>query len=419
MTELTVGRVVQGLQARYTVERALGAGGFGMTYLARRGDGEAVVLKQLRLARMTDWKALELFEREARVLAALSHPGIPKLYEFFALDGESPRAPAALYSSVAGPSPAAPPSPSLSLVIAQAYVEGRSLQAWIDEGGRWAADDAEAVLRRLLDVLKYLHSLNPPVIHRDIKPANVVLGTDGKAYLVDFGAIQDRLRGTAEAGSTTVGSFGFFPQEQLLGKARPASDLYALGMTLMCALTHLQPEELPLDEQTSKVQVRVAAPYLPERLARALEAMLEPAVGQRAATTDEVAGILDGLTPASAMAAAAPRAGAGAQRAERVAGPVARAADRGDRRDGRGVSVDVQRVLGDRAGRDELPLGTGDRVRAGAAARGVRPAGQAAGRAGAGVRDRVVRAAGVLLRGDIPGALTGRGGRCGTVKFGG
>jgi serine/threonine protein kinase len=307
MTELTVGRVVQGLQARYTVERALGAGGFGMTYLARRGDGEAVVLKQLRLARMTDWKALELFEREARVLAALSHPGIPKLYEFFALDGESPRAPAALYSSVAGPSPAAPPSPSLSLVIAQAYVEGRSLQAWIDEGGRWAADDAEAVLRRLLDVLKYLHSLNPPVIHRDIKPANVVLGTDGKAYLVDFGAIQDRLRGTAEAGSTTVGSFGFFPQEQLLGKARPASDLYALGMTLMCALTHLQPEELPLDEQTSKVQVRVAAPYLPERLARALEAMLEPAVGQRAASTDEVAGILDGLTPASAMVAA-PRA---------------------------------------------------------------------------------------------------------------
>jgi serine/threonine protein kinase len=179
MTELTVGRVVQGLQARYTVERALGAGGFGMTYLARRGDGEAVVLKQLRLARMTDWKALELFEREARVLAALSHPGIPKLYEFFALDGESPRAPAALYSSVAGPSPAAPPSPSLSLVIAQAYVDGRSLQAWIDAGGRWTADDAEAVLRRLLDVLKYLHTLNPPVIHRDIKPANVVLG-DGR-----------------------------------------------------------------------------------------------------------------------------------------------------------------------------------------------------------------------------------------------
>lgn len=306
MTELAVGRVVQGLHARYTVERALGAGGFGVTYLARRGDGEAVVLKQLRLARMTEWKALELFEREARVLASLSHPGIPRLYEFFALDGESPREPASLYSSVA------PPSPSLSLVIAQAYVDGRSLQAWIEAGERWTADDAEAVLRRLLGVLKYLHTLNPPVIHRDIKPANVVLGADGSAYLVDFGAIQDRLRGAAEAGSTTVGSFGFFPQEQLLGKARPASDLYALGMTLMCGLTHLQPEDLPLDERTSKVHVRVAAPYLPERLTRALEAMLEPAVGQRAASTDDVAGILDGLTPAGAVAqgtmAAGPRA---------------------------------------------------------------------------------------------------------------
>jgi serine/threonine protein kinase len=288
MTELAAGRVVQGLQGRYTVERALGAGSFGQTYVARRSDGEAVVLKQLRLARMGDWKALELFEREARVLASLNHPGIPKLVEFFAMDGESARAPSSLYSSVA------PPSPGLSLVIVQGYVEGRSLQAWIAEGGRWGADDAEAVLRRLLAVLQYLHSRHPPVVHRDIKPANVILGKDGHAYLVDFGAIQERLRGEAEAGSTAIGSFGFFPQEQLLGKARPASDLYALGMTLMCALTHCQPEELPLDEQTSKVQVRVAAPHLPEPLARALEAMLEPAVGQRAASSDAVFKILDG-----------------------------------------------------------------------------------------------------------------------------
>jgi serine/threonine protein kinase len=295
MSELVVGRVVQGLQARYTVERALGEGGFGLAYLARREDGTPVVLKQLRLARMADWKALELFEREARVLAALSHPGIPRLYEFFARDGESPRQPGSLYSSVA------PPSPGLSLVIAQAYVDGRSLQTWIAEGGRWAADDAEAVLRKLLDVLQYLHTRHPPVIHRDIKPANVILGKDGGAYLVDFGAIQERLRGSTEVGSTTVGSFGFFPQEQLLGKARPASDLYALGMTLVCALTHQQPDELPLDEATSKVQVRVAAPHLPERLARALEAMLEPAVGQRAASSADVLKILDGaLVPVAA-----------------------------------------------------------------------------------------------------------------------
>jgi hypothetical protein len=92
-------------------------------------------------------------------------------------------------------------------------------------------------------------------------------------------------------------------------------------MTLMCALTHLQPEDLPLDERTSKVQVRVAAPYLPERLTRALEAMLEPAVGQRAATTDEVAGILDGLTPAGAMVAA-PREPAALVRGEPSVSPI-------------------------------------------------------------------------------------------------
>lgn len=297
MAELKPGQVVRGVEGRYTVERALGEGSFGVAFLARRHDGEAVVLKQLRLERMSDWKALELFEREARVLASLDHPGIPRLYEFFALEGELAREPSALYVQGA--------RADVSLVIAQAYVAGRSLQAWIAGGGRWGADEAEAVLRRLLAVLQYLHSRHPPVIHRDIKPANVVLGGDGQAYLVDFGAIQDRLRTGTEAGSTMIGSFGFFPMEQVLGKARPASDLYALGMTMMCALTHAQPDELPLDEMTSKVLVRKAAPHLPERLARALEAMLEPVVGQRAGSAEAVLAILD-----AAPAALAARGGA-------------------------------------------------------------------------------------------------------------
>lgn len=301
LSVLRVGQVVRGVVGRYTVERELGAGSFGVAYLARRDGGEAVVLKQLRLEKMTDWKALELFEREARALASLSHPGIPRLYEFFALDGEMARAPGALYSQDA--------KAGVSLVIAQAYVEGRSLQAWIEGGGRWGAEDAEAVLRRLLAVLQYLHSRHPPVIHRDIKPANVVLGADGQAYLVDFGAIQDRLRTSTESGSTMIGSFGFFPMEQVLGKARPASDLYALGMTMMCALTHDPPDQLPLDEQTSKVIVRKAAPHLPDRLARALEAMLEPVIGQRADSVETVLAILDGKQAAAGPGALATRPG--------------------------------------------------------------------------------------------------------------
>jgi eukaryotic-like serine/threonine-protein kinase len=117
MPALAPGQTIRGLRAGYTVERVLGEGGFGVAFLARRDDGEAVVLKQLRVARMADWKALELFEREARVLAALDHPGVPRLHEFFALDGDRAREPSAL-GAAADP----------SLVLAQAYVEGRSLQ---------------------------------------------------------------------------------------------------------------------------------------------------------------------------------------------------------------------------------------------------------------------------------------------------
>ncbi len=284
MAEFVAGQRVAGIQSHYTVAETLGEGGFGVAFVAVDGGGRRVVLKQLQVARMGDWKAMELFEREARVLASLDHPNIPRCHEFCATDGARAVPAAELAGLGAG----------ASLVLVQDLVDGRSLQARIDAGERMTGAQAEAMLRKLLGVLDYLHGLHPPVIHRDVKPANIVVTPAGEPMLVDFGATQDRMRRASEVGGTSVGTFGYFPIEQVLGKARPASDLYALAMTLMVALTHRQPEDLPIDAATSKVIVREACPGLPERLAQTLDGMLEPAIGQRIATAAEALKALDG-----------------------------------------------------------------------------------------------------------------------------
>ncbi|MBZ5710012.1 serine/threonine protein kinase [Nannocystis pusilla] len=284
MPEFTASERVVGRNSEYVVGERLGEGGFGLAFVATAADGRRVVLKQLRVARMGDWKAMELFEREARVLASLAHPNIPRCHEFFATDG----------ARAVDPADIAQLGGDASLVLVQDHVDGASLAARIAAGERMTAAQAEALLRELLGVLDYLHGLHPPVVHRDIKPANIVVTPAGEPMLIDFGAIQERLRRDSEVGSTTVGTFGFFPMEQVLGKARPASDLYALAMTMVVALTHRQPDELPIDPETSKVVVRSACPGLPERLARALDGMLEPAVGRRLASARDVLVVLAG-----------------------------------------------------------------------------------------------------------------------------
>lgn len=228
----------------------------------------------LSLDRLGDWKALELFEREAKVLAELDHPAIPAVLDYFSQG----------VGDDTGP-------PTWFLV--QTYVEGRSLRQMIADRARLDNPGAEALLRQLLEILSYLHSRHPPVIHRDIHPGNVILGPGDSPWLVDFGAIQDRLRGET-GGSTTIGTFGYVPMEQLIGKARPASDLYALGMTMLVALSHREPEALPFDEATTKVRIDEAVPGLSAGLRRVLDVMIEPVIGGRPASAKEALALLDG-----------------------------------------------------------------------------------------------------------------------------
>jgi serine/threonine protein kinase len=148
-------------------------------------------------------------------------------------------------------------------------------------GRRFTETELEELTISLLDILDYLHSLQPPVIHRDIKPSNILLtnrsgNSIGDVYLVDFGSVQNV---AAKDGGTmtVVGTYGYMPMEQFGGKTVPASDLYSLGATLIYTISGVHPADLP--QEDGKIQL--PANNLSPGWRRWLETAIEPSLKHR------------------------------------------------------------------------------------------------------------------------------------------
>ena len=237
----------------YTIQSQVGRGAFGVTFRAQReADQRSVILKLLRWDRLKDWKAVELFEREARVLKQLSHPNVPEYLDYFSLGSAS--------------------KPE-GYVLVQAFVPGRSLRNAMLEKEKFSNDEMYAWFKQILEVLHYLHSLNPPVIHRDISPKNIMLTPAGQAYLIDFGTVQDVVRRTESIASTSAGTYGYSPAEQFMGRSLPASDLYGLAMTYIALSTGREPDELPHQGLKIDVSKTFASMRVDARLLLLLEQM--------------------------------------------------------------------------------------------------------------------------------------------------
>lgn len=245
MSSLTAGAILQSEAHAYVLERELGSGGFGVTWLARRqADDLPVALKQLHVQRGADPKSLELFKREIATLRRLEHARIPDYVDDFLHDG---------------------------LVLVQEYVEGHDLSAVVR--GEISMDEGQVVswLAQILEILVYLHGQTPPIIHRDITPRNIIVKPDGTAYLVDFGAVKLGIAGSMA--STSTGTFGYAPMEQFVSQAFPASDLYGLGMTAVAVAAG----KAPVDMTFARMRVDVRGiTQLDPRLTRLLERMTEP-----------------------------------------------------------------------------------------------------------------------------------------------
>ena len=242
------------LRDRYELLSVLGESEYAVTHLARdHQTGQDCVVKSLRFRRVEEWKTIELFEREERVLRNLGHPRIPRFLEAFATEDDEGKV----------------------MHLVQAFVPGRDLGRRVRDGERFSEERIRAIARDLAEILAYLHGLMPPVIHRDLKPSNVVVDEEGRAHLIDFGAARDRLlreRELVGGGPTIVGTYGYMPYEQFAGEAVPASDLYSLGATLIFCLAHREPADMERQEMRLHFApyVRVS-PALQEILSRLVE----------------------------------------------------------------------------------------------------------------------------------------------------
>jgi serine/threonine-protein kinase len=274
---------------RYRIQRVLGRGGFGRTYLAvdKWRFGELCVLKEFAPSNRGDavvtQKLRELFQREATILHKLNHPQIPK---FFAVFEESGR-----------------------LFIVQEYINGKTywnlLRDKHQNGDRFTETEILQWLKDLLRVLGYLHKQN--IVHRDISPDNVMLARGRKLpILIDFGAVKQAATqfnwpNQPDAieliqASVSVGKSGYAPYEQLrMGQCSPRSDLYALAVTAMVLLTAKPPSQL-MDSATLEWKWQSLVSLSP-RLVKILERMMAEKPQDRYSSAEEVLRDLQLLNP--------------------------------------------------------------------------------------------------------------------------
>ncbi len=283
----------QTLANRYKLTRILGAGGFGQTYLAIDTKQShrpphllnQCVVKQLKPASQDAnflSVARRLFETEADTLKRLgSHDRIPMLVDCFEEDNE--------------------------FYLVQEFIDGQSLEDEIKQAGKLSEAEVIALLEDVLPTLGFIHQHH--VVHRDLKPDNLIRRRDsGDIVLIDFGAVKEirtRVLTGEQTGLTIgIGTQGYTPSEQLSGKPRYSSDIYALGMTAIHALTGRSPTDLPEDFGSLDPRWQEYAEVSPG-LAILLGKMTRHYIHQRYSTTEEVLHDLARLEALPAEAAAA------------------------------------------------------------------------------------------------------------------
>lgn len=212
------GQAIQ--DGRYVLIEKLGEGGMGRIYLAKDTKMDSkVVIKELLPIFITHAEREYLekrFREEAKILFRLDYRGLPKVIDFFCEDKK--------------------------MYIVMQYIEGENLMQVVKKRPNQVITTDECLqwITRLLDIVDYLHSQEPPIIHRDIKPKNIMINNRGELYLVDFGLA--RTLSSMTKTNTSVGTFGYSSPEHYSGKFELSSDIYSLGATFHHLLSGDDPQ---------------------------------------------------------------------------------------------------------------------------------------------------------------------------------
>jgi serine/threonine protein kinase, bacterial len=262
------------LNNRYQVIQVLGAGGFGETFLAEdthMPSRRRCVIKQLKPI-SNDPQTYQIiqqrFEREAATLEYLgkSSDQIPELYAYFSENGQ--------------------------FYLVQEWIHGQTLRDIVEAKVYESETTVRQILLSLLPVLEYIHSKG--IIHRDIKPDNIILRSpDNKPVLIDFGAVKETIRSVVTSPglpvqSMVIGTPGYMPSEQALGRPVYGTDIYSLGLTAIYLLTGKQPQELETDQQTGEILWQEYAPKISASLAQVLNQAIKPHASDRYTTASKM-----------------------------------------------------------------------------------------------------------------------------------
>jgi serine/threonine-protein kinase len=261
-----------GPDGRYRIEKMLGQGAMGVVFLGKDQIlFRDVALKKLGACQSQNDQLVTRLQQEARALARLSHPSIVQIYDFIQENGR--------------------------YWIAMEYVAGKDLECLIEERGKYPAHEAVRICCQIAEAMEYAH--NRGVVHRDFKPSNVLMTSDGRPKVMDFGLAKLTQSSVATMAGSLIGSPAFMSPEQAMGEeADKRSDIYALGVTLYQLVTG----ELPFNGDLKSVITQKISGQRPplDALEAQLPASLVEIVGkmmandpdERPATMDEVCAVL-------------------------------------------------------------------------------------------------------------------------------
>jgi len=280
--ELASGTTLQ--SGKYTIERVLGAGGFGITYYARHNTlGNHVAIKEFFISgyciRNTVRKSVSLqgidsavydkylqkFIEEAQILAQLDQPNIVKVIDIFQENNTA--------------------------YIVMPFVEGQTLQQSVEQKGRLDYETAVNYIAQLSEAVDYIHQRN--ILHRDIKPDNVIITPENKAILIDFGSAREFIQDKTQ-NLTSIYTQGYAPLEQYSANSRKGSysDIYSLGATFYFALTGQKPMDATTRMMETMPEPKALIPSIPDEANRTIMKAMSLKPEDRQQRIDEFMGDL-------------------------------------------------------------------------------------------------------------------------------
>lgn len=251
------------LNNRYRIVSILGQGGMGAVY--RANDEHVGIPVAVKENLFLTEEYTRQFQREARILASMRHPGLPHVTDYFIIEGQGQ-------------------------YLVMDYIEGEDLRQRMERTGPLQEKEALLIGISVLDALHHLHTRQPAVIHRDIKPGNIKVTPEGTAVLVDFGLAKILQPGQATLTGARAMTPGYSPPEQYgTSRTDARSDIYSLGATLYATLTGTIPED-GLNRMAGKTEltdIRELRPKINKRLAEIIERAMEVEPEDRFQSADE------------------------------------------------------------------------------------------------------------------------------------